>query len=127
MGKPINDDGGHCPLIKDKWGGPAKVEHVCHKCTWYQHVRGRNPNTGADVDKWECAIAMMPMLLIENASMTNQLGAATESFRNELVKMHVDGVNAVQAVASRVEDAKKLARVSEIKLIDGQAEPTDSD
>ena len=127
MGKPINTDGGRCPLIKDTFGNPQKTDKVCHNCVWYQHVRGMNPNTGEHVDKWDCAIAMMPMLLVENAQQTRQNGAATESMRNELVKMHVDGVHAVQAVTQRQKDAVKLAQMSEIKLIDGKAESTDSE
>ena len=126
MNKPINDDGGRCPLIRDTFGNPAPTKNVCHKCMWYQHVRGRNPNTGDEVDRWDCAIAMLPMLMIENAQQTRQNGAATESMRNELVKMHVDGVHAISAANQRAEDRAKLVKMSEIKLIDGKAEPTDS-
>ena len=32
------------------------------------------------------AMAWMPVLLIENAQMSRQTGAAVESFRNEMVK-----------------------------------------
>jgi len=45
-----------------------------------------NPNTGAEVDEWACAIAWLPMLLIENSQQQRQTGAAVESFRNEMVK-----------------------------------------
>jgi hypothetical protein len=49
-------------------------------------VRGTNPNTGKEVDEWACAIAWMPMLMIENSQQQRQTGAAVESFRNEMVK-----------------------------------------
>lgn len=49
-------------------------------------MRGVNTNTGADVDEWNCAIAWMPMLMIENSGQQRQTGAAVESFRNEMVK-----------------------------------------
>ena len=45
-----------------------------------------NKNTGEDVDEWGCAVAWLPMLLVENASQSRQTGAAVESFRNEMVK-----------------------------------------
>jgi len=43
-------------------------------------------NSGQDVEDWQCAIAWMPMLLIENSGQQRQTGAAVESFRNEMVK-----------------------------------------
>lgn len=49
-------------------------------------IRGTNPNTGADVDEYGCAVAWMPMLMIENSQQQRQTGAAVESFRNEMVK-----------------------------------------
>jgi len=55
-------------------------------CPWWKHVRGTNPNTGEDVDSWQCAIAWLPMLLIENAQQSRSAGAATESMRNEIVE-----------------------------------------
>lgn len=47
---------------------------------------GTNPNTGKEVDEWGCAIAWMPILMIENSQQQRQTGAAVESFRNEMVK-----------------------------------------
>jgi hypothetical protein len=55
-------------------------------CAWFIQVRGTNPNTGAEVDEWACAIAWMPMLMIENSQQQRSTGAAVESFRNEMVK-----------------------------------------
>ena len=55
-------------------------------CAWFLKVRGANPNTGEDIDEWGCAIAWTPIMLIENAQMSRQTGAAVESFRNEVVK-----------------------------------------
>lgn len=49
-------------------------------------IRGQDPNTGEDIDDWGCSMAWLPKLLIENALMSRQTGAAVESFRNEMVK-----------------------------------------
>ena len=49
-------------------------------------LRGKNPQTGADVDEWGCAVAWLPMLMIENSQQQRHTGAAVESFRNEMVK-----------------------------------------
>ena len=70
--------GKYCPLVKKDCLGL--------QCTWFTQVRGKNPNTGADVDEWACAIAWLPILLIENSQQQRGTGAAVESFRNEMVK-----------------------------------------
>lgn len=67
-----------CPLM----GG----ECIEHKCRWFTHVLGRHPQTGKELDHYDCAIAWMPMLLIESTQQTRQAGAAIESFRNEMVR-----------------------------------------
>jgi len=55
-------------------------------CAWFTQLRGNNPNTGKEVDEWGCAIAWMPVLMIENSQQQRQTGAAVESFRNEMVQ-----------------------------------------
>ena len=75
---PHADPGLDCPL----WQKPQA--EVCHKCPWWLQIRGRNANTGQDVDEWGCAVGFLPMLLIENASQTRGAAAATESTRNEI-------------------------------------------
>lgn len=70
-------DGEFCPLIKKKC--------VEHKCKFYTLIRGTNPNTGEEIDRWDCAVSWMPMLAVEISQKSNQTGAAVESFRNEVV------------------------------------------
>ena len=84
--------GDFCPLIRKKCVGL--------KCSWYVKVRGLNPNTGAEIDEWACAVSWMPLLSIEVAQKENQTGAAVESFRNEVVKannenkqLYLDAIN----------------------------------
>jgi hypothetical protein len=74
--------GNYCPLIKKKC--------IEHKCAWFTQVRGMNPNTGAEIDEWGCAVAWMPVMAIEVAQKENQTGAAVESFRNEVVKANAE-------------------------------------
>lgn len=69
----------NCPLNNFK---PCKQTD----CAWFVQMRGTNPNTGADVDEWACAMAWLPLLLLENSQQQRQTGAAVESFRNEMVR-----------------------------------------
>ena len=71
-------NGTFCPLVKD--------DCLQLKCAWFTQLRGKNPQTGADIDEWGCAITWLPMLMIENSQQQRQTGAAVESFRNEMVK-----------------------------------------
>jgi hypothetical protein len=73
-----------CP----QWKKP--MSKVCPTCPWWQQVRGMNPQTGADVDGFDCAMALVPMLIIDNARLQRGTQAATESMRNEIIK-RMDG------------------------------------
>jgi hypothetical protein len=72
------EPGTFCPLIKK--------DCIQNKCAWFTQLRGNNPNTGKEIDEWGCAIAWIPVLLIENSQQQRQTGAAVESFRNEMVQ-----------------------------------------
>jgi len=68
--------GDFCPLLKKKC--------ITHECKFYVHLLGNDPQTGKGIDKFDCAMAFIPVLLIEGAQQTRQAGAAIESFRNEM-------------------------------------------
>jgi len=69
--------GAECESVKDS---------TIHRCNWYVRVRGRDMNTGEEVDDWRCAMNWLPMLLIENSGMQRSTAVAVESFRNEMVE-----------------------------------------
>lgn len=94
-------NGNFCPLIKKDCKGL--------ECSWFTQIRGSNPNTGAEVDEWACAISWLPILLIENSQQQRQTGAAIESFRNEVVK--ANEVNARSMLESSI-------NISKIKLLE---------
>jgi hypothetical protein len=93
--------GDFCPLIKK--------DCIGLKCAWYTQVRGLNPNTGEEIDEWNCAVNWMPIMAIEIAQKENQTGAAVESFRNEVVRANNENkqlyVNVLQqgVIQSRIE------------------------
>ena len=101
---PRGDEHLNCPLWK------KSMDQVCHKCPLWVQLRGRNPQTGEEVDSWQCSLASLPMLLIENAQQTRHNGAATESMRNEIVK-RMDGVRPL------VSDAPSLTNGATLKAI----------
>ena len=86
--KPSN----FCPLLKK--------DCIQLQCNWFIQVRGKNMNTGKEIDEWGCSIAWLPHLLIENSNQTREAGAAIESFRNETVKANQQTLQSVLAIAS---------------------------
>ena len=72
----------NCPL--DNFNPCRKFE-----CGWFIQIRGKHPQTGEEVDEYGCAMALMPMLMIETSRQTSQAGSAIESFRNEMVKQNM--------------------------------------
>ena len=98
--------GNFCPLLKK--------DCIGLKCQWFIEVRGKDMNTGKDVDEWGCAVAWLPHLLIENANQTRQAGAATESFRNEMVKASETNVRVMVALSQQ----EREERERQMKLVD---------
>jgi hypothetical protein len=90
---PHADPGLDCPLHR------LPVEQVCHKCPWWLQIRGKNANTGADIDNWGCAVGFLPMLLIENAQQTRGAAAATEDMRNSVSDIFEQTSAAMVAIA----------------------------
>jgi|TARA_R100001463_G_scaffold52581_1_gene103400 hypothetical protein len=78
----------NCPL--DNFNPCRKFE-----CGWFIQIRGKHPQTGEEIDEYGCAMAMMPMLMIENSRQTSQAGSAIESFRNEMVKQNMTTMSAL--------------------------------
>ena len=83
-----------------KWCPLIKKDCVEHKCAWYTHIAGQDPNTGKQVDHWSCAIQWMPMLMIENSQQQRSTSSAVESFRNEMVKANESNQQMLDAVGN---------------------------
>ncbi|MGE0446387.1 MAG: hypothetical protein AB7P99_14260 [Vicinamibacterales bacterium] len=58
---------------------------IKHRCVQYIEIHGKHPQTGAPVHEWDCSIKWLPYMQIETSQQVRQAGAATESFRNEMV------------------------------------------
>jgi hypothetical protein len=80
-------------------------------CAWFLKIRGNNPNTGQEVDDYGCAIAWMPLLLIENSQQQRQTGAAVESFRNEMVKANETSQHVLLATLQTANPTTKYIEV----------------
>ena len=68
------ETGDWCPLVN---GQCKKFE-----CKWWIQIRGNNPQTGQEIDEWDCTVAFLPMLIIESSQQSRSTAAAVENFRN---------------------------------------------
>jgi hypothetical protein len=89
--------------IEPKANCPLNNFEPCKQleCAWFLKIRGKNPNTGEDIDEWGCSMSWLPILLIENAQMSRQTGAAVESFRNEMVKVNESSQHLLTAAINK--------------------------
>lgn len=74
--------------IEPKSNCPLNSFEPCKQleCAWFIKVSGKHPQSEEVVEEWGCAMAWMPVMMIENSQQQRQTGAAVESFRNEMVK-----------------------------------------
>lgn len=72
-------EGTFCPLLKK--------DCIGLQCSWITQIRGTHPQTGEEIDEWNCAVKWLPVLLLDNTQQQRQSGAAIESFRNEITKV----------------------------------------
>ena len=102
--------GGKCEDVKMENGKP-----VLYRCPWHVQVKGFDSNSGEERDHWGCAIAWMPALMINTANESRKGAAATESFRNEMVKQG-EQTQKVVLVAAQIANSgqEKLLERAEI-------------
>jgi hypothetical protein len=84
-----------CPLHR------RDMSRVCHRCPLWVKIIGKNPQAMENIEQWNCSLALLPVLLIENSQMERQTGAAVESLRNETL---ASNENAVRAMARGIAD-----------------------
>jgi hypothetical protein len=68
----------YCPLIKSDCKQMA--------CSWFMQIRGRHPQTGADLDEWMCAVAATPLLQMAVAQEVRHGAAETNALRTDVAK-----------------------------------------
>src|SRR5262245_23388052 len=98
-----------CPF----WRGKCRE----HNCRLYIQIKGHNPNTGEQMNKWGCSFEFLPMLLIENSQQQRHTAASVDKFHND--NAAVNQV-AIEALNSLMRVAKLEAPEHSPKLINGK-------
>ena len=92
---PLGPADRYCPFWK------KKMSTVCHTCPMWVQVRGMNPNTGQETDRWDCSIALLTMMQLETAKEVRQTNASIDTMRSDNQKYH--GEHTKLAVAQIME------------------------
>ena len=77
-------------------------------CSWFIEVKGKHPQTGTDMNEWGCAMAWMPVMMIENTRQQHSTASAVESFRNEMVKANDASQRVLLATANIPQQAQTM-------------------
>ena len=91
-----------CPLMGKECIEDGSIDNnELVKCRFWINVQGENPQTGEIVNHHDCAMAWMPVLMIENSKVNRESGAAIESFRNEMVRANETNTQVLLAAHER--------------------------
>lgn len=96
--------------IQAKTNCPLNNFEPCKEleCAWFMKVAGKHPQKDEEVEDWGCAVAWMPIFLMENTRVNFQTGAAVESFRNEMVRTNE---TSQQILIASMQSAKNFIEV----------------
>jgi hypothetical protein len=106
--REVCNDGLTKTMLKATKRGEAPI-----KCSQWRKVSGKNPQSGADLDHWDCTFGWGPTLQLEQARVNFSLGGAVESLRNRINELG-QGLNKVVQVLPYLVN-KDIVQVQEIK------------
>ncbi|SHL69991.1 hypothetical protein SAMN05216428_10550 [Nitrosospira sp. Nsp11] len=102
--------GAKCEEVKTEDRKP-----ILYRCPWYVQILGVDTNTGRESGAWGCAIAWLPTLMINTANESRKGVAATESFRNEMVKQ---GAQTQQVLLVAAQSANRKPDIKPLEQAD---------
>ena len=71
------------------------VNNEVVRCMWHTKIAGQDAQ-GEKHDNWGCAMAWLPILLIENSNQLRGTTSAVESLRNETVSRQEAAMKMIQ-------------------------------
>lgn len=106
-----------CPL-------GAKCEEArdgaVHRCGWYTKVVGKDPQSESSFDEWRCAMAWLPVLLVNVAATNQGQTQAICSFRDEMIDRQIPADSIAMLLSALTASIIERRALSERVLKDGQ-------
>lgn len=98
-GKPRGEDGQICPIRNVDCG----AENGCQVCYFWLHMEGTDPVSGAKISGYDCLEHWKVKIGLHQIRIAGDgftgVQAATESFRNEVVRTNQDACRLIAATA----------------------------
>lgn len=88
-----------CPLLKK-----ACVEQ---ECAFYVHITGMHPQSGAQMDLWDCAVKWTPIMMLDASKNMRGVQAAVEGMRNDVCERQ-DNLNNALVMGAKMMEARRL-------------------
>lgn len=88
------------------------------KCRWWVHLTGKDPQSEKNVDEFDCSIAWLPIIGLENSQMIRFNAASTDKVANNISKVHKSFLLALPESARNrlMESKQKIIEQQKIKV-----------
>lgn len=96
-----------CPLLNK----PCIQED----CLWWIKLRGKDPQTDADVDHYDCTVRWLPILTIENSGEARKVQAQIQELRSDTAVQS----NALTMITHAMLEARRSGRKRPVKVLRG--------
>lgn len=80
------------------------------QCRWWTHVAGKDPQSEKVIDHYDCAMAWVPVVILEASQMTRHMTATTQEFRNETNENMKGFAGAMAKAAHALQDLSNVQR-----------------
>ncbi len=102
---PHGPDDLKCPM----WKKP--MVEVCHACPLWVQLRGLHPQSGQEIDEWNCSLGFLPMLLVEHGRQQRSTAAAVETMTAEMQKTDAQSAAAVGTLVTLLNRTLDIPRL----------------
>jgi len=109
---PVGPDHLKCPLWKQT------MDKVCHKCPLWVQLRGKNPQSTEEIDEWNCALAFLPILLVENSQRQMQTAASIQEQTAIVQRAGQHGYETTAMLTGLLNRALDIPRSGDVKLLE---------
>ena len=90
--------GAVCEKVKVNDAGEI-IERIV--CRWYIKMYGEDPATGDKIDKSDCAMAFLPIMMHENSKQQMNTGVAVDNLKNTMATTAESNMQLMVALASQ--------------------------
>ena len=95
-----------CPLHR------KAMAKVCHTCPMWMAIKGKHPQTGEDLDDWNCALVWGPIIAVQQTKEAHTVSRELNIMRNENATHHAEQKTMAAIAVQRSNDTFRDAVAS---------------